>query len=55
MVYSLPGVDVSSDKPSKVQIHLSGDERHHTYEWVFSVTFEVNELYEWRLNSKTLV
>lgn len=43
MVYSLPGVEVSSDKPSTVKICHRGDVRSHVYEWVFTITFEVRE------------
>ena len=43
MVYSLSGVEVSSDKPSTVKICHRGDVRSHVYEWAFTVTFEVRE------------
>ena len=43
MVYSLSGVEVSSDKPSTVKICHRDDVRGHAYEWVFTVTFEVRE------------
>ena len=41
MVYVLPGVEVSSNKPATVKILHRGDERRHTFHWVFTVTFEV--------------
>lgn len=41
MVYSLPGVEVTSDKPSTVKICHCDDVKRNVYDWVFSVTFEV--------------
>ena len=41
MVYSLPCVEVTSDKPSTVKICHCGDVKRNFYDWVFSVTFEV--------------
>ena len=41
MVFVLPGVEVSSNKP--VKIFLRDDERRHTLDWVITVIFEVME------------
>ena len=41
MVYSLPGVEVSSNEPATVKISHRGEEGHHTFHWEFSVKFEV--------------
>ena len=41
MVYVLPGVEVSSNKPATVKILHRGDERRHTFHWVLTVTFQV--------------
>ena len=44
MVYSLPGVEVSCNKPAAVKIFIQGDEtRRHIFDWVFTVTFEVRK------------
>ena len=40
MVYSLPGVQVSSDKPPTVQI-IPRDQRGDKYEWTVTLEFEV--------------
>ena len=41
MVYGLPGVKVTIDKPSMVKIYHNDDVKRHVFEWVFTVTFEV--------------
>ena len=41
MVYGIPGVKVTSDKPSMVKICHNDDIKRHVFEWVFTVTFEV--------------
>ena len=43
MVYSLPGVEVSCNKPTRVKIFLGGDERRHIFRWEFTVEFGVME------------
>ena len=41
MVYSLPGVEVSSNELATVKISHRGEEGHHTFHWEFTVKFEV--------------
>ena len=41
MVYSLPGVEVTCNKPTTVKILLDGDEKCHIFHWDFTVRFEV--------------
>lgn len=54
MVYSLAGVEVSSDKPSNVKICHRGDVRSHVYDWVFTVTFEVRQIND-QANGESLI
>ncbi|XP_020604461.1 helicase with zinc finger domain 2-like isoform X3 [Orbicella faveolata] len=44
MVYSLPGVEVSCNKPTRVKIFLGGDERRHIFHWEFTVKFGISEV-----------
>ena len=41
MVYSLPGVKVSSNKPVTVKISHRCEEECHIFHWEFTVKFEV--------------
>ena len=41
MVYSLPGVEVTCNKPTTVKILLEDDEKHYVFHWDFTVKFEV--------------
>ena len=41
MVYSLPGVEVSSNKLPTVKIAHRGKEGRHTFHWEFAIKFEV--------------
>ena len=43
MVYVLPGVKVSSNKPATV-IFPRGDKSRHAFDWIFTVTFEVMKM-----------
>ncbi|XP_068674039.1 3'-5' exoribonuclease HELZ2-like [Montipora foliosa] len=43
MVYSLPGVQVSSDKPPTVQI-IPRDQRGDKYEWTVTLEFEIRDV-----------
>ena len=40
MVYSLPGVEVLSNKPATVKISHRGEEKHN-FHWEFTINFEV--------------
>ena len=40
MIYSLPGVEVLSNKPATVKISHRGEEKH-TFHWEFTIKFEV--------------
>ncbi|XP_068761026.1 3'-5' exoribonuclease HELZ2-like [Montipora capricornis] len=44
MVYSLPGVQISSDKPSAVQIIPRCDHIGDKYEWTVTLTFEIRDV-----------
>ena len=43
MAYSLPGVEVSSNKPTTVTISQGGEEKRHMFHWEFTVKFEVTK------------
>ena len=43
MVYSLPGVEVSSNELATVKISHCGEEGRHTFHWEFTVKFEVKK------------
>ena len=43
MIYSLPGVEVLSNKPAAVKISHRGEERHN-FHWEFTVKFEVKNI-----------
>ncbi|XP_068760491.1 3'-5' exoribonuclease HELZ2-like isoform X4 [Montipora capricornis] len=44
MVYSLPGVQISSDKPSAVQIIPRCVHKGDKYEWTVTLTFEIRDV-----------
>ena len=43
MVYSLPGVEVSSNEPATVRISHGGEKGRHMFHWEFTVKFEVKK------------
>ena len=44
MVYSLPGVEISSNEDTSVKISHRGEEGRFIFHWQLTVKFEVNKI-----------